>query len=80
MNGSGQAPCDQDLAQWLRDTLKQAVEEVERQPDTDEELFVGTLILSEQPSGVQDSGADGFAFTMGGVEYVVRVSARRPGG
>lgn len=77
---TGQSPSDRELASWLRDSLKQTIEEVERQPDTDEDLFVGTLILSEPPSDVRDVGDDSVSFRMGDVEYVVSVTARRPVG
>jgi hypothetical protein len=76
MSGPSQRPNDHDLATRMRDAIQQAFRDAERERDTDEEIYVGTLILDGKPTSVRAEG-EGFAFTIGGVEYCV-LPARLP--
>jgi hypothetical protein len=70
-------PTDSDPAHWMRDTIKQTVEDAEHDPDAGEGTYIGTMILAGEPTHVSDVGADGFTFQQDGVEYTVRITARR---
>jgi hypothetical protein len=70
-------PTDSDLACWMRDTFKQTVEDAEHDPDVGEDTYIGTIVLAVEPTHVGDAGADGFTFRQNGVEYTVRITARR---
>ena len=70
-------PSESDLAHWMRDTIKQADEDAEYDPDAGEGAYIGTMILAGETTHVGDAGADGFTFRQDGVEYTVRIMARR---
>jgi hypothetical protein len=48
-------PSDSNLAQWMRDTIKQAVEDAEHDPDAGEGTYIGTMILAGETTHVSDA-------------------------